>query len=778
MMRNKLFKKLVVLTFVATNFIPSAVMAVESQEYQNTEEEFKEPVEEKTVIDAEESVNSEEETIQDGAIISDDLSNTSQDAVIEKDSTYEVIEETNSDDVSKSIDAVVEEKPQDTISEDNSTESQINTSDLAEIENTAQSNPIYPEVYSVEENRKKAMDIMEEDGQQSVMMFRMASISPTQSFLDQFAPLAKKYATQYNLYPSVMLAQAILESGWGNSSLSQPPYHQMFGIKASGDFSGDYITVPTQEWIVDKTHPEGGYYITIMDEFRVYPSYDEAFLDQANFLQKTRYKNVNMSASPTYRHATQALKDAGYATDPNYPHKLNAIISRYKLYQYDPTPTLNYQSHVQRVGDQKNVQDGQLSGTVGESRRIEAIQFNIKGIPELGIQYAGFVESQGWTDWMGNGTWIGTKGKNQRIESVKMKLTGSKSDYYDIYYRIHVEKIGWMDWAKNGEITGTELFDYRIEAIEAKLVPKISYAMYNSKIDEKWSSDSIDGKTLGGGTSAFNFEALKVNLENTVETGNVRFISHLKGSNSDAWLSWQNNGQDSGIMNSTRAIDAMKIVLEGEMAYHFDVYYRVNINNKGWQGWNKNGTIAGNINNQDYIVGMQSKLVPKDYGVSGGNKEIFRKNTRPILSYQTHIETSGWQGWFNEGDTAGSTGLSRRLESIQIKLDNLAYSGAIEYKAHVEKIGWQNWVRNGSLSGTTGERKRLEAIQIRLVQEVANDYDVYYRVHSETYGWLDWAKNGEPAGTEGKAKRLEAIEIILVEKNGDAPGIAVKPFVK
>lgn len=82
------------------------------------------------------------------------------------------------------------------------------------------------------------------------------------------------------------------------------------------------------------------------------------------------------------------------------------------------------------------------------------------------------------------------------------------------------------------------------------------------------------------------------------------------------------------------------------------------------------------------------------------------------------------------------------------------------------------------MSGTTGQSKRLEAIQIKLTGDMSNKYDVYYRVHAQTYGWLDWAKNGTSAGTEGLAKRLEAIQIVLVEKGGKAPGNTSNPFVK
>ena len=102
----------------------------------------------------------------------------------------------------------------------------------------------------------------------------------------------------------------------------------------------------------------------------------------------------------------------------------------------------------------------------------------------------------------------------------------------------------------------------------------------------------------------------------------------------------------------------------------------------------------------------------------------------------------------------------------------------IQYKTHVQTYGWQDWVTGGKISGTSGQSKRLEAIQIKLTGKMDEKYDVYYRVHAQTYGWLDWAKNGESAGTEGLSKRLESIQIVLVEKDGNVPGSTSKPFIK
>lgn len=153
-------------------------------------------------------------------------------------------------------------------------------------------------------------------------------------------------------------------------------------------------------------------------------------------------------------------------------------------------------------------------------------------------------------------------------------------------------------------------------------------------------------------------------------------------------------------------------------------------------------------------------------------------DTRAHITYQTHVQSYGWQPMTEEGNVSGTEGKSKRLEGIRIELDKpKGVSGDIEYRTHIQTTGWEDfWHSSNEISGTVGKSKRLEAIQIRLTGQMAELYDVYYQVHAQTYGWLDWAKNGEKAGTSGESKRLEAIRIRLVEKGDDAPGSTVEPY--
>lgn len=179
-------------------------------------------------------------------------------------------------------------------------------------------------------------------------------------------------------------------------------------------------------------------------------------------------------------------------------------------------------------------------------------------------------------------------------------------------------------------------------------------------------------------------------------------------------------------------------------------------------------------NESDFNKYLGSEEKIKQLGVADANGIVAALgltkvvvNTNPSVTYQTHVQDYGWQEWKNNGEMSGTSGQSKRLEGINIKLQNL--SGSVEYQTHVQDIGWQGWKSNGVMSGTSGQSKRLEAIKIKLSGDAANKYDIYYRVHAQDYGWLGWAKNGESAGSEGYSKRLEGIEIKLVKKGGAAP---------
>lgn len=293
-----------------------------------------------------------------------------------------------------------------------------------------------------------------------------------------------------------------------------------------------------------------------------------------------------------------------------------------------------------------------------------------------------------------------------------------------------------------------------------KHTSSISYQAHVQKIG--WQSQKKDSQTAGTTGQSKRVEALCLQLDSQAYSGKLEYRSYIQGK---GWEStWKSNRQISGTTGQGRYIEAIQIRLTGQMAEYYDIYYRVHIQSYGWLDWASDGSYAGSRGLNKRIEALQIRLVEKGQS----NLTTNRENVGKDVQYSTHVQRYGWQAYLRDGQTAGTTGKSLRLEAIRCSLFGQEYSGNIMYRTHVQRYGWMNWVTNGSLSGTTGQSKRLEAIEIKLTGELANHYDVYYRVHAQNYGWLDWARNGAPAGTAGLSYRLEGIEIQLVEKGKPA----------
>ncbi|MDZ5580287.1 C40 family peptidase [Enterococcus cecorum] len=159
-----------------------------------------------------------------------------------------------------------------------------------------------------------------------------SSASSQQQFINQIAPHAQSVANANDLYASVMMAQAILESAWGQSTLAQAPNYNLFGIK--GSYNGQTVYMNTLEFL-------NGQWVTKNEPFRRYPSFAESFMDNARTLRTVSfqsgvyyYAGAWKSNTTSYRDATAWLTGR-YATDPNYATSLNRIIETYGLTRYD-----------------------------------------------------------------------------------------------------------------------------------------------------------------------------------------------------------------------------------------------------------------------------------------------------------------------------------------------------------------------------------------------------------------------------------------------------------
>ncbi len=144
-----------------------------------------------------------------------------------------------------------------------------------------------------------------------------------QEFIRTLAPQAQKTAAALGVAPAALLAQAALESGWGGKIIRSPDgrnSYNVFGIKADSTWAGARVSAPTLEYI-------NGTVVKGETAFRAYDSYSAAFADYAGFLQgNPRYREV-LNAGRDPDAFIRALGAAGYASDPAYSEKLQAILA-------------------------------------------------------------------------------------------------------------------------------------------------------------------------------------------------------------------------------------------------------------------------------------------------------------------------------------------------------------------------------------------------------------------------------------------------------------------
>ena len=183
------------------------------------------------------------------------------------------------------------------------------------------------------ENKEEA-SIVEESKEDSINQEVYSNTYMDSEKIDFIESISDGAISNYNKYgilPSITMAQAILESGWGNSELAVT-HNNLFGIKADSRWNGAIATIVTSENYNDST----------IANFRKYDSINESIEDHGKFLyENSRYAEYGLFDGKNYKEQAQALENAGYSTvknengEPIYADKLIALIEKYNLMQYD-----------------------------------------------------------------------------------------------------------------------------------------------------------------------------------------------------------------------------------------------------------------------------------------------------------------------------------------------------------------------------------------------------------------------------------------------------------
>lgn len=289
--------------------------------------------------------------------------------------------------------------------------------------------------------------------------------------------------------------------------------------------------------------------------------------------------------------------------------------------------SVSYIVHCQDYGwEEEWKKDGQTSGTVGESKRLEAIQIKLPNGVSGSIEYRTHIQDIGWEkNWSKNGEKSGTEGQCKRLEAIQIRLTGEVAENYDVYYSVHAENFGWLGWAKNGEEAGTAGYGYRLEAIKIQLVTKgdkapeligtIKEAMkarlvgYQTHVQDYGTQAYVyDGAMAGTEGECKRMESIRMKLPSSVNSS-IQYRSHVQDI---GWeKNWASNGSLSGTTGQCKRLEAIQIKLSGDVAKNYDVYYRVHAQDYGWLAWAKNGESSGTEGYAKRLEAIEVRLVPK-----------------------------------------------------------------------------------------------------------------------------------------------------------------------
>ena len=337
-----------------------------------------------------------------------------------------------------------------------------------------------------------------------------------------------------------------------------------------------------------------------------------------------------------------------------------------KLKAQTPDVTIRYTTHVQTYGwqgDENNANkwfaNGKMAGTSGKAKRLEGIKIRVYGNDNLGIQYTTHCQSYGWLPWSANGEMNGTEGEAKRLEAIKIQLTGADKEKYDVYYRVHAQSYGWLAWATNGAPAGTAGLAKRLEAIQIVIVKKgesfdhaigniqsargeayiasstananpVVTGENNVNVEYRthvqsfgWQGWKYNGMMSGTSGKAKRLEGINIKLTNKPYSGNIVYTTHVQSigwqGNENNVNTWFRDGQMAGTSGRAKRLEAIRIALTGEMAEHYDVYYRVHAQTYGWLAWAKNGEAAGTAGLSKRLEGIQIVLVPKGGAAPANN---------------------------------------------------------------------------------------------------------------------------------------------------------------
>jgi beta-N-acetylglucosaminidase/uncharacterized protein YjdB len=477
--------------------------------------------------------------------------------------------------------------------------------------------------------------------------------------------------------------------------------------------------------------------------------------------------------------------------------------------------SVKYQTHIQNVGWQHYIYDGQMSGTSGLAYRLEGINISIENpIQGMKIKYRTHVQDVGWQGWKFDGQTSGTVGASRRLEGIKIMLEDAPVGYH-VLYQVHVQNIGWQNWVQDGQMAGTEGQSLRLEGIRIKIVNEGSSLYgnlglkYRTQVENGgWQEYVSDGQLSGTSGLSYRLEGINIALVNPIPGMKIKYETHIQDV---GWQGWKYDGALSGASGQPKRLEGIKIALEGAPAW-LHVKYQSHVQNIGWQPWVQDGQVAGTVGRGLRLEGIRIQIVDtkgfvySSYNISISDMLNIQLKSNPAINMKNSVGVYEWryaeiqnnqEGYYIFVNRKDEFGNDVKDEAGTVITDKIWTNSSEVYQYIKQKtkdnLEPNNIVNNNTsiyqflklsyVEGTTAEQLnklfRTDGVlagkgQVFLDAAKANNINpIYLAAHSilETgNGTSNLARGIEVDGTKGKMVAYNLFGIQAFDSNADVLG--------
>lgn len=291
-------------------------------------------------------------------------------------------------------------------------------------------------------------------------------------------------------------------------------------------------------------------------------------------------------------------------------------------------PELHYNVYQNDSGWLNHAAEQSPSGSLTNTKGIRAFSMDLNpgGFRLSKVQYRGFYEGTGWTDWKSDNEVSGYPQKSKKMKSIQIRVLNDKGDIsgdYEIYYRVYVNGKGWLGWAKNGAEAGDYTSGSYIQSVSAVLVPGLTYNVFGpgdfgSKVLDSPTVSSMIGKGSRLLKIGVCFSDSRLNPKNRIRT-----TVYTEDGISNSGLSQTTTSSYKSDFNLVGGKEAKYLIgysMEPEnsaLKAKFDLEHVACAEGKDEEKWKKNGEVSGGTIGNDFLEMMSIRLVPKEYKKGG-----------------------------------------------------------------------------------------------------------------------------------------------------------------